>query len=659
MFHDQSRLARTSLIALCLSLLLAGCGPKTTQPNPAKSGSDANSESSSGSAEVADTTETNSLLVPFDPPPLQQLRDSNEWEVMPVVDALDLLATQKKDEPALVSVDEALQLKNDSNEANDKIISALSQLPTADAEVDYDTTIVRHSPMALKSTNPLMVSSVSEFEVMDLVSIMLTWYDRKLDCYGDARFLTRWESNKDRTVDIMTLRDDLTWSDGKPVTAHDFVFSFKTIMNPRVPIPAIRSMTDKLRWVEAYDDHTLVYFHKESMASWRENIQYPIIAKHIYEDSIDDDPTLQTSDKHQKYEDHPVTCGPYEYVSRKRNQEIVLKRRESFYMHEGKQVRAKPYAKELRIKVIEDPNTWLLALRKGDIDEARISTEQWTTNATNSDEFYEKNTKVTGLQWLEFHIIWNCETPYFSDKRVRKAMSFAFDHDEMIDKVFYGLYQKCNGPFHYTAKFYPKQAPPFYSQNLDKAEDLLDAAGWEDSDGDGIRDKEVGGKLVPFDFTLHCSTTPVSLKIGELLKDNLEQIGINCQVKPTEFTVLMQVDRDHKFHASMGGWGTGTDPATLVNIFGTGEGRNYGLYSNKEVDDLFEQGAKEFDPEKRNAIYARIHEILAEDQPYTWLYYRNSFWGFNKKLRGYNFSPRGVFGVSPGFNSLWVPAAAP
>ena len=98
---------------------------------------------------------------------------------------------------------------------------------------------------------------------------------------------------------------------------------------------------------------------------------------------------------------------------------------------------------------------------------------------------------------------------------------------------------------------------------------------------------------------------------------------------------------DHQFHAAAGGWGAGADPYTTKNIFGTDQDRNYGLYSNAEVDRLFDEGEKEFDREKRAAIYGQIHKILHEEQPYTWLFYRNAFFGFGKELRGYNFSPRG------------------
>ena len=91
------------------------------------------------------------------------------------------------------------------------------------------------------------------------------------------------------------------------------------------------------------------------------------------------------------------------------------------------------------------------------------------------------------------------------------------------------------------------------------------------------------------------------------------------------------------------------------NIWATGAGRNFVSYSNPEVDRLFAEGRRELDRGKRAEKYGRIQEILYEDQPYTWLYWRNSFYGFSKDLRGYVFSPRGPYNYSPGFGSLWMP----
>ena len=168
---------------LCLSLLAFGCRSKSS-----------NSDSSGESAEAAGTdsavvTDTasdssgesddlpESLIEPFDPPPLADLESKYQWQSMPVLDAIEHLAEQKKNEPALVSVAEALDLKNDSLEANEKILSALSHLPPNDEAVKQDATILRHSPMKLKSTNPLMISSVSEMDVVLLVNMSLIWYD--------------------------------------------------------------------------------------------------------------------------------------------------------------------------------------------------------------------------------------------------------------------------------------------------------------------------------------------------------------------------------------------------------------------------------------------------------------------------------------------------
>ncbi|MFI4874854.1 MAG: peptide ABC transporter substrate-binding protein, partial [Blastopirellula sp. JB062] len=143
-------------------------------------------------------------------------------------------------------------------------------------------------------------------------------------------------------------------------------------------------------------------------------------------------------------------------------------------------------------------------------------------------------------------------------------------------------------------------------------------------------------------------------RVARLLKRSLNKIGVACNIKLVEFTALQQLNLDGQFEATLGGWGTSTDPYSSENIFATGEGRNYGRYSNPEVDKLFEEGLREFDREKRAEIYGKIHKILYEDQVYTWLFYRNSFYGFNKKLRGYKFSPRGPYNYSPGFNSIWA-----
>jgi peptide/nickel transport system substrate-binding protein len=430
-------------------------------------------------------------------------------------------------------------------------------------------------------------------------------------------------------------------------------------MDPDVPVPAVRSGTDQLKWVAAYDDHTVVFFHKEPLATNIQNVGFPIIPRHIYEESLAGDKSLQNSDRHIKYEQQPVVSGPYRLKSRTVGQEFVLERRDEWFMHDGEQVRRKPYFREIRFRIIEDPNTALLAIKNGDIHEYQMNPEQWVTQ-TDGEDFYRLNTKATGVEWSLAYIGWNCRTPQFEDKRVRHAMSYALDHEELLKEICYDLYEPSTGMFHPTAWMAPKPSPDPYRQDLDKAEELLDEAGWDDSDGDGIRDKEIDGRDVDFEFNLTYGEGSLTAeRTATLLKENLDQIGIICHPQPMEFTVMQQKARDHDFQAMMAGWGTGVDPDTTENIWSTkaiDAGRNYCAYSNPEVDRLYELGKREFDREERAKIYARIHTILWEDQPYTWLYVRNAFYGFNKDLRGYTFSPRGPFTYGPGFDAIWMPA---
>jgi peptide/nickel transport system substrate-binding protein len=310
------------------------------------------------------------------------------------------------------------------------------------------------------------------------------------------------------------------------------------------------------------------------------------------------------------------------------------------------------------VKVIEDFNTALVALKAGQIEEEMLRAEQWVAQ-TDDEDFYARNTKVNAVEWTEFHFLWNLQSPFFSDRRVRQAMSWAMDYDELMKVVCHGLYRQSQGPYHPTSWMFPQDPPQPYHQDFVRAKALLEEAGWTDSDGDGIRDKLIDGQRVPFEFTMLTYQTETGVQAAVLLKTSLEQVGVICNVKPTEFTVLVDSTQKKQFEAAMGGWGSSTDPDGSSNTYMTGEARNYGSYSNPRVDELFREGRRELDHERRAAIYAEIHKILWEDQPYTYLFYRNAFYAFSKKLQGYNFAPTGPYLFDPGMYSIFKRAAAP
>ena len=154
-------------------------------------------------------------------------------------------------------------------------------------------------------------------------------------------------------------------------------------------------------------------------------------------------------------------------------------------------------------------------------------------------------------------------------------MSYAFDHDEMLEELCYSLYDPCTGIFYPGAWMASTKKLEPYKQDLDKAEALLDEAGWIDRDNDGVRDKEIDGRIVPFEFSIIVNQQPLRIAICTLLKENLDQIGIRLNVRPVESTVLQDLTLNRKFQAYLGGWGSGTDPDTSENLWKTGAMRNF------------------------------------------------------------------------------------
>ncbi|HAA70152.1 MAG TPA: peptide ABC transporter substrate-binding protein [Planctomycetaceae bacterium] len=675
-------------------MLLTGCFPSGESDqggaaaDNAAGGSDSGSDSQAATSAAvdgtddttdnaaADTSETTDfvlgdLVEAFDRPPLDKLVADNQWRDMPVLDSVQLMRDRKAGEDPPPTVADVLGLRNTSPAINDKILAAMGQLADEKTAVDDQAEWRRHTSGDVKSTNPLLGSSVAEFDVSSLTGFGLFGFDWNFVPFASKDSVASWKSSENGLYDLVEMRQDLVWSDGTPITAHDIEFSFRVIMSSKVPVPAMRSGTDQLKAVVAYDDHTIVFFHQESLATNVWNINFGVIPKHVYASTIADDPTLAASEAHVSRDENPVVGGAYIMTKRERGQEIILERRESYYMFNGKQVRDKPYFETVRFRILQDPSTSLLALKRGDIEELQLTPEQWKSQ-TGDDEFYELNTKVYDLEWVYFYFGWNNRSPFFRDKRVRQAMSLAFDHKEMLEQHRFGMDEASTGVFHSTSRWAPPNPPAPYQQDLDKAEELLAAAGWEDSDGDGYLDNEVeldpdfdgnidGKARIKFEFTILTSNRQDRIEICNLLRENLDSIGISCQVKPVEFTTLQQLSRDHKFHAMFAGWGTGADPDTSENLWTTkaiDAGRNYVCYSSTEIDALFEQGKRELDPEKRAKVYQQIHLKLWDDQPYTWLYFRNGYFGFNKSLRGYNFSPRGPYGYGPGQSTIFKAPAA-
>ena len=217
------------------------------------------------------------------------------------------------------------------------------------------------------------------------------------------------------------------------------------------------------------------------------------------------------------------------------------------------------------------------------------------------------------------YIGYNLKNPLFQDKRVRQAFTHAINREEIVQYVLYGFGTVLSGPFPSHLWYYnPKVKPLPY--DLQKARQLLAEAGWKDTDGDGILDKD--GK--PFRFKLITNSgNDIRRDVGVLVQRQFRELGVEVTFEVYEWSVFLKnfINAKH-FDACILGWGLSPDPDDYM-IWHSSQiekGFNFISYKNPEVDRLWEEGRREYDVEKRKQIYWRIHELMAEDQPYTFLF---------------------------------------
>jgi peptide/nickel transport system substrate-binding protein len=545
--------------------------------------------------------------------------------------------------------------------AKDPLVNqpAMFEPPPQDiSKIATDETLyitLRANPNTL---NPLFVSSTYDFIVVDALYGGLYTFGKDMLWRLNEEMVESFEESEDHTEFIVKIKPGFKWHDGKPWTAHDIVYSWQQILDDRVPCLSQKPSVEPVKKCVALDDYTIKYVQPEPLATRYWNLSFPIIPKHIYEKDKENHPDLKTGTYYNQQARHPVGSGPYRIVEWKENSKIVLERWEDYA---GK----KPYFKQIVFRIIPDDHIALLSFEKQAVDVVDSLPSQKFALETDSDTFRAVGYKAWGVQWAFSYIGWNMDgsNPFFADRKVRYAMSHALNIPLILEKISYNLSTRCHGIYHPDSLIYnPEVKNVLLEYDLAKSQALLDEAGWKVNPDDGWRYKQINDQKVLFEFTLlmpqESSTSP---KIAAIFQNDLHRIGVRLQTRKMEWSSFLEKVRKHEFQAEIASWGTGTDPDTSWNLWHSTQyekGRNYGKYANPKVDKLFEQGRREFDSEKRRQIYQEIHKIVYEDQPYTWISNPPILAVFNKRIRGVQFSPRGIFNFNPSFEGWWVPSGS-
>ncbi|WP_034764804.1 peptide-binding protein [Chrysiogenes arsenatis] len=448
----------------------------------------------------------------------------------------------------------------------------------------------------------------------------LVKYDENLLETGDLAH--RWDIADEGKTITFHLRQGVTFHDGAPFRARDVLFTFNAIINPDFPSPYKRDF-EQVDTVEIIDEYTVQVRYKNVYARALIGWSKSILPRHILE-GVD----IPTSD----FMRHPIGTGPYRFVEWQKGQFLRLAAFENYY-------EKKPYITELIYKVIPDTTTQFMELRNRSIDMMDLTPVQFsrqTENDTFRKDYVKYRYPSSGYTYLGY----NLRNPLFQDKRVRQALSYAINQQELIDGVLMGLGVAATGPYRPDSWAYNPDVRR-YTYDPAQALALFAEVGYQLVNGVLQKDG------VPFRFEIITNQGNDSRrKSAEIIQRRLQEIGITVTIRVIEWaSFINEFINKGKFDATILGWNILPDPDIYSVWHSPGDNQhslNFTAYANPRVDELLELGRSTLDQEKRKHYYGEIQQILAEEQPYTFLYIPQALPAVSRRFENIYETPAGI-----------------
>jgi len=503
---------------------------------------------------------------------------------------------------------------------------------SADEQPCYGDAFVTSSIADARTLIPILASDSASGDIVGLVFNGLLKYDRDIELVGDLA--ERWEILDDGLTIVFHLRGDVSWHDGVPFTAEDVEFTYQKLIDPEVPTPYGGDFK-KIESLEVIDDYTVRVRYREPFAPGLASWGMSIMPKHLLKDA-----DLMTA----SFARNPVGTGPYKFKRWHSGEIIELDSNHQYFEH-------RPWIDRYIYRIIPDQTTMFLELQTEGIDSMGLSPLQYTRQ-TETKFFRKRFQKFRYPSFGYTYMAYNLLDEKFKDRRVRQAIDYATDKQEIIEGVLLGLGRVCTGPFVPESWAYNEDIRPV-SYDPEKARRLLRKAGWQDIDADGWLEKD--GKR--FEFTIITNqANDQRRRTAEIIQRRLKEVGIKVHLRILEWAVFLnEFVNKKRFEAIILGWSLSRDPDCfdIWHSSKTKEGEfNFVSYSNPVVDRLLEEGRRTFDRDKRTRIYHRIHELLYEDQPYLFLFVPDALPVVNSRFKGIEPAP---IGIGYNFIDWWVP----
>jgi len=442
----------------------------------------------------------------------------------------------------------------------------------------------------------------------------------------------------------------------KELTARDVKFTFDCILNPYIEDASTRSYYEDPQATSDADRYKIkvslvrgdpyaikVKWLKPYFLADEFTLGVNIMPMHVF--SVDangktisrDFSSKEFADGFNNHWANRQMCGtgPLIFKEWVKEQRVVLERNPDYWG-------APFYFSHLLYRHISNPNTMVQEVLQNDIDAAGIA---------EKDQYFQnldhKNVKAgkVRLETYDYpayrYLGYNLKREFFKDKRVRWAIGHAVPVDEIIAKIFHGLAIPITGPFLPGSPSNDPALKPL-AYDLDKARALLDEAGWKMEEGESVRSRMIGGQKVEAKFDLMIfSDSPSYSAIAAIVQDNCRRIGVQVSITPAKWALMLQKLRKKDFDATILGWAMGwkDDPYQIWsgNQADVPESSNAIGYRNPEVDRLIDELRITMDRDKQIEIYHKIHDLIYDDQPYTFLYSEKATAGYDARIQNVKF----------------------
>ncbi|CAM3272948.1 ABC transporter substrate-binding protein [Brevibacillus invocatus] len=429
-----------------------------------------------------------------------------------------------------------------------------------------------------------------------------------------------WEVSEDGKVWTLKLRKDVVFHSGAPMTAE----AAKVSIERFAQISPVKDLAGPIEKVEATDQHTVKVYFKEPFAPFANMLLGTFITP------LDPE---RLKEKGEQFGEAPLATGPFMNPEIKRGASLTYVKNPDY---KWGQVYADnqgaPYVDKLVFRFLKDDDTRILEFKKGTIHILQEVPSTYIQELQNVPGVKIETSMEQGMKYLGF----NNQKDIFKDVRVKQAIAMAVDREPIVQYALSGFAKPIYGPLPPTIPGHSERienmAKEKYAYNVEKAKQLLAEAGYTDSNGDGIAEKD--GK--PFSLELLLSEDPALQRVAQILQNQLKEIGLDIKIAVTDTATVKDraIKGNHELFLLYFGL---NDPDILYLLMETNNSKRV-HYSNPKVDELLAKGRTTLKEEERMKVYEEAMEILVNDPPWVPLYVSETVTA-TRDIEGYKLNP--------------------